>query len=72
MWLNDTSYQPFYKKGDKELITRFLIPIQNGTWFRGEDHIILELEQKDPKGRQYSIYRIIEIDKRGGINIVEL
>ena len=72
MWLNDTNYQPFYKRGDKELITRFLIPIQNGTWFRGEDHIILELEQKDPKGRQYSIYRIIEIDKRGGINIIEL
>ena len=72
MWLNDTNYQPFYKKNDKELITRFLIPIQDGAWFRGEDHVILELEQKDSKGRQYSIYRIVEIDKRGGINIVEL
>lgn len=72
MWLNDTSYQPFYKKGDKELITRFLIPIQNGAWFRGEDHFILELEQKDSRGRVYSIYRIVEIDKRGGVNIVEL
>jgi|SRR3989338_9223921 len=72
MWLKDTSYQPFYKKGDKELITRFLISIQNGAWFRGEDHVVLELEQKDSHGRQYSIYRIIEIDKRGGINIVEL
>jgi len=72
IWLNDTNYQPFYKRGDKELITRFLIPIQNGTWFRGENHVILELEQKDSKGRQYSIYRIVEIDKRGGINIIEL
>ena len=72
MWLNDTNYQPFYKKGDKELITRFLIPIQNGAWFRGEDHVILELEQKDSRGRVYSIYRVVEIDKRGGVNIVEL
>ncbi len=72
IWLNDQNYQPFYKRGDKELITRFLIPIQNGIWFRGEDHLVLELEQKDSKGRPYSIYRVIEIDKRGGVNIVEL
>lgn len=72
MWLNDQNFQPFHKKGEKELVTRFLIPIQNATWFRGENHIILELEQKDSKGRLYSIYRIIEIDKRGGVNIIEL
>lgn len=72
MWLTDQNYQPFYKKGDRELITRFQIPIQNGTWFRGEDHIILELEQIDLKGRPYSIYRVVEIDKRGGVNIIEL
>lgn len=72
MWLNDTNYQPFYKKGDRELITRFLIPILNGTWFRGEDHVVLELEQKDSRGRVYSIYRIVEIDKRGGVNMIEL
>jgi hypothetical protein len=72
IWLNDQNYQPFYKRGEKELITRFLIPIQNGIWFRGEDHLVLELEQKDTKGRPYSIYRVVEIDKRGGVNIVEL
>jgi len=72
MWLNDTNYQPFYKKGDKELITRFLTPIQNATWFRDEDHIVLELEEIDSKGRSYSIYKVSEIDKRGGVNIIEL
>lgn len=71
-WLNDQNYQPFYKKGDKELIVRFQIPIQNGAWFKGEDHIILELEQRDSKSRPYSIYRVIEIDKRGGVNIIEI
>ena len=72
LWLNDQNYQPFHKKEEKELITRLSQTIQNATWFRGEDHIILELEAKDSKGRPYSIYKVIEIDKRGGVNIVEL
>ncbi len=72
LWLTDQNYQPFYKEGDKELVARFQIPIQNGAWFESEDHIILELEQTDSKGRPYSIYRVVEIDKRGGVNIMEL
>lgn len=72
IWLNDQNYQPSYKQGDKEVITSFQIPIQNGAWFRDEDHIILELDQRDSKGRPYSIYRVIEIDKRGGVNIIEI
>jgi len=72
IWLNNTDYQPFYKKGDKELITRFSIQIQNGSWFRGEDHLVLELERLDSRNRPYSIYQVVEIDKRGGVNIVEL
>jgi len=72
VWLNDQNYQPFYKKNDKEMMTRFQIPIQNGAWFRDEDHVILELEQHDSRNRPYSIYRVIETDKRGGVNIVEL
>lgn len=72
MWLNDTNYQPFYKNGNKELITRFSQTIQNGAWFRGEDHLVLELESSDSKNRPYSIYKVIEIDKRGGVNIMEL
>lgn len=72
LWLNNTDYQPFHKKGDKELIIRFVQKIQNAAWFRDEDHIVLELERFDSKNRPYSIYQVVEIDKRGGINIIEL
>lgn len=72
MWFNDTNYQPFYKKDDKELITRFSVFIQNAAWFRDEDHIMLEFERFDTKNRPYSVYKMLEIDKRGGVNIVEL
>ena len=72
LWLTDQNYQPFHKKGDKELVTRFSTTIQNAIWFRGEDHLVLELERFDSKNRPYSIYQVIEIDKRGGVNIVEL
>ena len=72
LWLEDINYQPFHKKGDKELIIRFVQRIQNASWFRDEDHVILELERFDSKNRPYSIYQVIEIDKRGGVNIIEL
>ena len=62
MWLNDANYQPYHKKGDKELITRFSTQIKKAAWFRDEDHLII-----DSNG-----YKIIEIDTRGGINIVEV
>src|SRR3989338_810610 len=72
LWLNDQNYQPFHKKGNKELITRFAQPIQNAVWFRGEDHLVIELETYDSKNRPYSVFKVVEIDKRGGLNIVEL
>ena len=72
MWLRDTNYQPFYKNGDREMIIRFAQTIQNAAWFQDEDHVILELERVDSKGRPYSIYQVVEIDKRGGVNIIEL
>ena len=62
MWLNDANYQPYHKKGDKELITRFSTQIKKAAWFRDEDHLIV-----DSSG-----YKIMEIDTRGGINIVEI
>jgi hypothetical protein len=71
MWLADTNYQPFKKINDKELITRFSVPIQDVVWFRGSDHLVAEFELKDVKGRPYSSYKVIEIDTRGGINIIE-
>lgn len=71
-WLTDQNYQPFHKKGDRELVTRFSTTIQNAIWFRGEDHLVLELERFDSKNRPYSIYQAIEIDKRGGVNIIKI
>lgn len=62
MWLNDANYQPYHKKGDKELITRFSTQVKKAAWFRDDDHLIV-----DSGG-----YRILEIDTRGGINIIEI
>lgn len=62
MWLSDTDYQPYHKAGDKDLITRFSIKIKNAAWFRDSDHIVV-----DSGG-----YKIVEIDKRGGLNVVEI
>jgi hypothetical protein len=62
MWLSDTDYQPYHKAGDKDVITRFSIKIKNAAWFRDSDHIVV-----DAGG-----YKVVEIDKRGGLNIVEI
>jgi len=62
IWLNDADYQPYHKKGDKELITRFSTQIKKAAWFRDEDHLILDSGS----------YKILEIDTRGGINIIEV
>lgn len=62
MWLSNTDYQPFHKAGDKDLITRFSIKIKNAAWFRDSDHVVV-----DSGG-----YKVIEIDKRGGLNIIEI
>lgn len=62
MWLEDNGYQPYHKRGDIELLTRFAAPIERATWFDEQDHIVV-----DSNG-----YKIIEIDKRGGLNIIKL
>lgn len=60
MWLNDANYQPYYKSGEKKLITRYSIFIKNTAWFRDDDHLLVDT----------GYFNIIEIDTRGGINIV--
>ncbi|MDP2647701.1 MAG: hypothetical protein Q8P35_00435 [Candidatus Yanofskybacteria bacterium] len=62
MWLEDNGYQPHHKQGDVELLTRFAAPIERATWFDEQDHIVV-----DSNG-----YKIIEIDKRGGLNIIKI
>lgn len=62
MWLSDTDYQPYHKAEDKDLITKFSVKIKNTAWFRDNDHVVV-----DSGG-----YKVVEIDKRGGLNIVEV
>ena len=62
MWLNDANYQPYHESGDKELITRFSTQIKKVAWFKDEDHLIINSAG----------YKILEIDTRGGINIIEI
>lgn len=63
MWLNDTNYPPYHKKGDKEFIIKFPKQIKKVAWFRDEDHLILDFGE----------YKIIEVDTRGGlVNIIEV
>jgi hypothetical protein len=62
MWLSDTNYQPYHKAEDKDLITSFSVKIKSAAWFRDSDHIVV-----DSSG-----YKVLEIDKRGGLNIIEI
>ncbi len=62
MWLSDMDYQPYRKASDKDLITRFSTKIKNAAWFRDSDHLVV-----DSGG-----YKVLEIDKRGGLNIIEI
>lgn len=62
VYLSDTNYQPLHKDGDIVKITHFTSPITKAVWFRDEDHIAV-----DAHG-----YKIIEIDTRGGVNIVKI
>lgn len=61
MWLTDTDYQPYVKSGVKQQIARLATPILQAAWYRGEDHIVL-----DSAG-----YKVVEIDTRGGTNIIK-
>lgn len=68
MWLNDSNYQPYHKKGDRELITRFSTQIKKAAWFKGDDHLIVKLNPPSRPGQDG--HKILEIDTRGGINII--
>ena len=61
-WVNKTNYQPIHIKGDIELIKTFDAPISKLDWFRDSEHIVVE-----------SIgFKVIEIDSRGGLNIIPI
>ena len=79
MWLNDAGYQPYHKKNDKELITRFSAQIKKAAWFRDDDHLIIDANPSKRSPRPelgtkvgQDRYKILEIDTRCGINIIEI
>lgn len=62
-WLNDSNYQPFKKKGDAELITRFTQPITDVQWYRDSNHLIADVG---------GTLKFIESNIRGGVNSYDL
>lgn len=60
-WVHATNYQPYRAAGDRELVTRWSVPIVGAAWFRDSDHLVVNLG---------GTYRVIETDTRGGTNIV--
>lgn len=67
IWLHNADYQPYQKENDREIITRFSAKIKAAAWFRGSDYLVVDVSDSQKK-----IYNIVEIDKRGGINIIEI
>jgi len=63
MWLNKSNYQPIREAGDKERIIRLSRSIVKAVWYKDEDWLAVD------DGR---VYKVIEIDTRGGVNVVEL
>ena len=64
LWLRNTDYQPFHSEGDRQAVTRFSVQILRAAWFRDVDHVVAEIGRQD--------YRVIEIDIRGGLNIIKI
>ena len=62
MWLEKPNYQPMHEAGDKERIIRLSRSIAKVAWYQNEDWLVVD----DGK-----VYKAIEIDTRGGVNVVE-
>ena len=59
-WLSDTDYQPIHHAGDIILLSRSIYPVKALVWFKDSDHLALDADG----------LKIIEIDTRGGTNII--
>lgn len=64
LWVRSTDYQPYHVAGDRELVSRWSVPILGAAWFRDRDHIVVDLGS--------SGYRVLELDTRGGLNIIKI
>lgn len=61
-WLEDILVQPYRKKGDKEMITRFAEKISQAIFYAGNEHIAFVVNDE---------IKIIELDGRDKRNIVD-
>lgn len=61
-WLYDQNEQPFHKQGDIAVIGKFSAPVKATAWFRDSAHIAVDA----------GAYKILELDTRGGQNIITL
>ncbi len=61
-WLADDNGQPFHKAGEMQSVAKLNYPIKSLSWFRDSDHIVV-----DAGG-----YKVLEIDTRGGQNIINI
>lgn len=59
-WLSDTDYQPYHHAGDVVLLGKFSYPVKAAAWFRDSDHLAVDAGN----------YKVIELDNRGGTNII--
>lgn len=64
LWLSNTDQQPYRVEGERQAITRFSVRIARASWFRDNEHIVVDLGNES--------YRILEVDGRGGTNIINL
>jgi hypothetical protein len=64
LWMRNTDRQPYRAEGERQLITRFSVPIARAAWFRSPAHVLVDLGNQS--------YRVVETDARGGTNIIKL
>lgn len=73
MYLKDQNYQPYVKSGERELVIRLSKPVKNATWFRDNNHVVVDVGEIRTAGSTLKHeYQIIELDKRGGQNIIKI
>jgi hypothetical protein len=63
LWLRDTDEQPFRKAEEQEAVIRLSTPINGATWWPDSEHVAV-ISGAD--------YRVVELDSRGGTNIIRL
>ena len=62
-WIKDAGYQPYKKTGERGLITRFAQSIHDVQWYKDSAHVIADIG---------GVLKLIEIDDRDGINIMDI